>query len=262
MEPSPNARTVESYEQIAHAYARETKSDNPVLSSGLTRLAETVPNGRVLEIGSGPGWDADFLERAGLTVRRTDITQGFIDVQRSRGKEIDRALDAIPTTTWVDLTTPSSRSTSSSTSSRMIWTPCFPRWPARYARVAGSSSPFPSARVPAGRTASLAVPTTGAVVRGGVRRAVGSDRVAYGMDRPLQPRRGERLALRARPAPLAELLNQPDDDASGAPDVAVPVHAFELHHLTDELGAVGAQAPRRRHRRSRRQTPDEGCRGC
>jgi 2-polyprenyl-3-methyl-5-hydroxy-6-metoxy-1,4-benzoquinol methylase len=93
MEPSANARTVESYEEIAAEYARET-SGNRVLAPALARLAEAVPAGRALEIGSGPGWDADQLEDAGLTVRRTDITQAFIDLQRARGKQADR-LDAI-----------------------------------------------------------------------------------------------------------------------------------------------------------------------
>ncbi|MGJ9422312.1 methyltransferase [Aeromicrobium sp. CF3.5] len=93
MEPSPNARTVESYEKIAVDYARET-SGRGVLAGALTRLAEAVPAGHVLEIGSGPGWDADQLEESGLTVRRTDITQAFIDLQHARGKEVDR-LDAI-----------------------------------------------------------------------------------------------------------------------------------------------------------------------
>lgn len=93
MEPSPNARTVESYELIADQYARDTQGGQ-VLSGGLTRLAETMPGAHVLEIGSGPGWDADDLEKAGLSVRRTDITQAFIDFQRSRGKDVDR-LDAI-----------------------------------------------------------------------------------------------------------------------------------------------------------------------
>ena len=93
MERSPNARTVESYELIADDYARET-AGAAVLASGLTRLAETVPAGHALEIGSGPGWDADVLEEAGMTVRRTDITQAFIEFQRARGKEVDR-LDAI-----------------------------------------------------------------------------------------------------------------------------------------------------------------------
>jgi len=90
---SPNARTVESYEDIADGYARQTTGAR-VLSGGLTRLAEVVPAGHVLEIGSGPGWDADALEDAGLKVRRTDITQAFIDVQQARGKPVDR-LDVI-----------------------------------------------------------------------------------------------------------------------------------------------------------------------
>ena len=90
---SPNARTVESYEQIAEDYARETAGGG-VLSKALAHLAETIQAGHVLEIGSGPGWDADALEEAGVQVRRTDITQAFIDFQRARGKDVER-LDAI-----------------------------------------------------------------------------------------------------------------------------------------------------------------------
>ena len=90
---SPNARTVESYEEIADDYARETAGGG-VLSFALARLAEAIPAGYVLEIGSAGGWDADALEEAGMTVRRTDITQAFIESQRARGKEVDR-LDVI-----------------------------------------------------------------------------------------------------------------------------------------------------------------------
>ena len=93
MEPTPNARTVESYEEIAVAYARETSGPG-VLAAAVTRLAEAVPAGQVLEIGSGTGWDADQLEEAGLSVRRTELTRTFIELQRARGKDVDR-LDAI-----------------------------------------------------------------------------------------------------------------------------------------------------------------------
>jgi 2-polyprenyl-3-methyl-5-hydroxy-6-metoxy-1,4-benzoquinol methylase len=92
-DPRPNARTIESYEQIADSYALETAGSD-VLAGGLAQLAEALPSGHVLEIGSGPGWDADTLEGAGLTVRRTDVTQAFIDLQHARGKQVDR-LDAI-----------------------------------------------------------------------------------------------------------------------------------------------------------------------
>lgn len=61
---TPNARTVESYEQIAVDYARETAGAG-VLSGALARLAETIPAGHALEIGSGPGWDADASRRPG-----------------------------------------------------------------------------------------------------------------------------------------------------------------------------------------------------
>ena len=40
----------------------------------------------------------------------------------------------------------------------------------------------------------------------------------------------------------AELFDQPDDDALGAADVAVPVDVPVLRHLAHELGAVGAPA--------------------
>lgn len=93
MEPSPNRRTVQSYELIADDYAQETAGSR-VMAGALDRLAEAVPGGHALEIGSGPGWDADRLETAGLTVRRTDITQAFIDLQRARGKDVDQ-LDVI-----------------------------------------------------------------------------------------------------------------------------------------------------------------------
>src|SRR4051794_4717315 len=45
-----------------------------------------------------------------------------------------------------------------------------------------------------------------------------------------------------RSSGLPELLDQPDDDAGGAADVAVPVDVLVLRHLAHELGAVGAQA--------------------
>jgi 2-polyprenyl-3-methyl-5-hydroxy-6-metoxy-1,4-benzoquinol methylase len=50
--------------------------------------------GRVLEIGSGPGWDADFLEGLGVRVHRTDVTQKFRDFQVERGRQVD-ALDVL-----------------------------------------------------------------------------------------------------------------------------------------------------------------------
>ena len=46
--------------------------------------------GRILEIGSGGGRDARELELRGLSVRCTDVAQGFVDLLRADGFEADR----------------------------------------------------------------------------------------------------------------------------------------------------------------------------
>lgn len=46
--------------------------------------------GTALEVGSGPGWDADSVESQGVAVRRTEVAQAFIDFQAERGKHVDK----------------------------------------------------------------------------------------------------------------------------------------------------------------------------
>ena len=61
----------------------------------MRRFADMLPSGgRVLDIGSGPGWDADFLEGLGVRVHRTDVTAEFRDFQAERGQQVD-ALDVL-----------------------------------------------------------------------------------------------------------------------------------------------------------------------
>jgi 2-polyprenyl-3-methyl-5-hydroxy-6-metoxy-1,4-benzoquinol methylase len=93
---SNNDRTVAAYENYARRYAANV-SPQPSESgaSALRRLADMMPSGgRVLDIGSGPGWDADFLEGLGVRVHRTDVTQSFRDFQTERGRQVD-ALDVL-----------------------------------------------------------------------------------------------------------------------------------------------------------------------
>lgn len=93
---SRNRETVQAYERCARDYARATA---PQMSSSggqtLQRFAQALePGSSILEIGSGPGWDADFLEARGMQVRRTDICDSFLALQRERGKAAER-LDII-----------------------------------------------------------------------------------------------------------------------------------------------------------------------
>jgi protein-L-isoaspartate O-methyltransferase len=38
-----------------------------------------VGRGHILELGSGPGWDAAYLERRGVQVTRSDATRAFVE---------------------------------------------------------------------------------------------------------------------------------------------------------------------------------------
>lgn len=91
-----NRATVAGYDATAEDYAAET--DHAPTADHVealeTFVASVGPGGRVLEVASGPGWDADRLESMGLRVRRTDLSDGFIAFQRERGRTVDR-LDLI-----------------------------------------------------------------------------------------------------------------------------------------------------------------------
>lgn len=86
-----NQRTVTAYEGYARNYALLIGPD-PSADGELsmrTFLSHTPPGGTVLEIGSGTGHDADFLEAHGVHVRRTDATQAFLDIQSERGRHAE-----------------------------------------------------------------------------------------------------------------------------------------------------------------------------
>lgn len=86
-----NRKTVQAYDVYAETYAKNTaEGTTPTASISVERfIAEVRPGGHVLEVASGPGWDADRMEAHGLDVRRTDASQGFIAVQAKRGKTVE-----------------------------------------------------------------------------------------------------------------------------------------------------------------------------
>ena len=91
-DPAHDRHTIAGYERCAGDYAQATApvADGAV-HPALRRFAEALPaGGRVLDVGSGPGWDADALESLGLRVRRTDATEAFRDLQARRGARVDR----------------------------------------------------------------------------------------------------------------------------------------------------------------------------
>jgi 2-polyprenyl-3-methyl-5-hydroxy-6-metoxy-1,4-benzoquinol methylase len=91
-----NDATIKSYESCAEGYAETTRGElSGVRAAMFDAFVQSLdPGASVLEIGSGPGWDADRLEAHGIRVQRTDVTLGFIEYQSRRGKSITR-LDVI-----------------------------------------------------------------------------------------------------------------------------------------------------------------------
>jgi SAM-dependent methyltransferase len=82
--------TVGSYDAYADDYTAGTSEMPDVVAANIARFVGAVgPEGRVLEIGSGPGRDALALEQIGLSVRRTDVSPGFVRQLRTAGYVAD-----------------------------------------------------------------------------------------------------------------------------------------------------------------------------
>ena len=89
-EPDANAETLHTYEQAAALYRERTVRRNDEAGDLVALVAAHAPVGAaVLEVGSGPGHDADRLEALWFAVRRTDATRSFVELQRADGHKID-----------------------------------------------------------------------------------------------------------------------------------------------------------------------------
>lgn len=85
-----NAETLRTYEQAAALYRERTVRGDAEPDDLVALVAEhAVPGATVLEVGSGPGVDADRLEALGFAVRRTDATRAFVDLLRADGHSAD-----------------------------------------------------------------------------------------------------------------------------------------------------------------------------
>jgi len=81
-------QTISAYEDYAERYDAIVRHvPNEREQASLKRLVAIAgTSGQVLEVGSGAGYDADFLEGLGVKVRRTDATKRFLELQAARGK--------------------------------------------------------------------------------------------------------------------------------------------------------------------------------
>ena len=88
---STDRDTVRSYDAVAADYAAEAAAMPEWVAMEIDAfVAELGGSGRVLEIGSGGGRDALELEKRGVSVRRTDIAGGFVELLRQGGFDADQ----------------------------------------------------------------------------------------------------------------------------------------------------------------------------
>jgi predicted TPR repeat methyltransferase len=86
---SSNQQTLDTYNNNVPKYIERT----PQTVSGAVKtwidssLARLPSSARILEVGSGPGRDADYIEAKGYRVDRTDASQTFVDHMISRGSK-------------------------------------------------------------------------------------------------------------------------------------------------------------------------------
>ncbi len=84
--------TLAAYRMSTARYIEQSHRPAGDMLAYLDRFAALVAPGPVLEIGSGPGWDAEHLEGRGVTVRRTDAAPEFVERLRAAGHDT-RVLD-------------------------------------------------------------------------------------------------------------------------------------------------------------------------
>ncbi|MBZ9768289.1 class I SAM-dependent methyltransferase [Mesorhizobium sp. CA6] len=88
---STDRDTVRSYDEDAAQYAAEAATMPEWVATEIDSFVTGLGgSGRVLEIGSGGGRDAVELEKRGISVRRTDVAKGFVELLRQSGFEADR----------------------------------------------------------------------------------------------------------------------------------------------------------------------------
>ena len=87
-----NQKTIESYENGIDQYIQHApnKRGGPVedwIDKSLEGIEKDVS---ILELGSGYGRDAEYIEAKGFSVEKTDVAQGFVDILKQKDPQPER----------------------------------------------------------------------------------------------------------------------------------------------------------------------------
>lgn len=84
-----NNLTIDTYNASIQKYIDSTPVEVfGVVKDYINKALEELPKyADILEIGSGLGYEADYIDSLGYSVVRTDAASGFVDFMKSRGSE-------------------------------------------------------------------------------------------------------------------------------------------------------------------------------
>jgi len=85
-----NEKTLRTYEERSREYLERTHNQvSGSLKIWIDRALHFLPPGAsILEIGSGNGRDAEYMEKAGYRVLRSDATKAFVQHLQGQGHEV------------------------------------------------------------------------------------------------------------------------------------------------------------------------------
>lgn len=68
----------------------------PAQKGWINYFLKSIPSkGSIIEIGSGTGYDASYMENKGFSATRTDVYKDFIDYQKNKYKKLAYYLDIV-----------------------------------------------------------------------------------------------------------------------------------------------------------------------
>lgn len=83
MDDESLADTVDTYDRHAAEYV-DRHGDRSVIADLVDRFCDRVDDGRILDVGCGPGWETETFEGRGYDAVGVDLSRAFLDRARSR----------------------------------------------------------------------------------------------------------------------------------------------------------------------------------
>jgi ubiquinone/menaquinone biosynthesis C-methylase UbiE len=82
-----DTKTIDVYNQLANEYDEETKDFWKRFPTTFIDTFSNLVQGKILDVGSGPGRDAEILTRKGLEVMCLDASASMIELTKAKGIE-------------------------------------------------------------------------------------------------------------------------------------------------------------------------------